>query len=330
VTASLVLDLAERVSRLPPGGSISIELASPNEGDLVAAWCERTANTLVEHDSGFVEVYRGRLADPIQALPLERRPGHRLWIYTNFHCNLACDYCCVRSSPRADPRMLSLDRVRRVAAEAQAAGVRELWVTGGEPFIRPDIAQVLDACARRLSTTVLTNGMLLRGHRLAALSELPRDRLALQVSLDSPDPELHDRHRGEGSWDRAVAGIRALAAAGFRVRVAATLGHEDQATEASFHAFLDGLGIPVEDRLVRRIAKRGFAEDGVVLTTQSLVPEVTVTADGVYWHPVGADDEDMLVTTQAFPLADAIALVRERFVATRRRQDAVARIFACA
>jgi hypothetical protein len=57
---------------------------------------------------------------------------------------------------------------------------------------------------------------------------------------------------------------------------------------------------------------------------------VTVTADGVYWHPVGADDEDMLVTTQAFPLADAIALVRTRFVATRRRQDAVARIFACA
>ena len=330
MTASLVLDLAERVSGLPVGRSITIDLASPYDADLVAAWCERTANTLVEHDSGFVEVYRGRLADPIEALPEERRPGHRLWIYTNFHCNLACDYCCVRSSPRADPRMLSLDQVRRVAAEAQAAGVRELWLTGGEPFIRADIVELLEACAIQLPTTVLTNGILLRGKRLAALSHLPRNRLALQVSLDSPDPELHDRHRGPGSWDGAVAGIRAVKAAGFRVRVAATLGYEDQSAEENFHTFLHGLGVAPKDRLVRRIAKRGFAEDGVVLTTQSLVPEVTVTADGVYWHPVGADDEDMLVTTQAFPLADAIALVRTRFVATRRRQDAVARIFACA
>jgi uncharacterized Fe-S cluster-containing radical SAM superfamily protein len=330
VTAQLVLDLTERVSRLPVGSSITIEIASPDDADVVAAWCERTANTLVEHDSGVVEVYRGRLADPIASLPLERRPGHRLWIYTNFHCNLACDYCCVRSSPRADARMLSLDRVRRVASEARAAGVQELWVTGGEPFIRADIADVLDACAGQLPTTVLTNGMLLRGARLAALSELPRNRLALQVSLDSPDPELHDRHRGSGSWDRAVAGIRAVTTAGFRVRVAATLGYEDQATEASFHMFLDGLRIPPDDRLVRRIAKRGLAQDGVVVTTQTLVPEVTVTANGVYWHPVGADDDDMLVTTSVFPLVVAIGVVRDRFVATRRRQDAVARIFACA
>jgi hypothetical protein len=330
VTASLVLDLAERVSGLSAGDSITIELAAPDDADLVAAWCERTANTLVQHDSGFVEVFRGRLADPVESLPPERRPGYRLWIYTNFHCNLACDYCCVRSSPRADPRTLSLDRVRRIAAEAEAAGVRELWVTGGEPFIRADIAEVLDACVGRLPSTVLTNGMLLRGARLAALSELPRDRLALQVSLDSPNSELHDRHRGVGSWDRAVEGIRAATAAGFRVRVAATLGYQDLATEASYNAFLEGLGIPAQDRLVRRIAKRGLAEDGVVLTTQSLVPEVTVTADGVYWHPVGADDEDMLVTTRAFPLADTIGLVRDRFIATRRRQDAVARIFACA
>jgi len=51
-----------------------------------------------------VEVVRGRIADPIEALPAEQRPGYRLWIYTNFHCNLACDYCCVESSPRTDPR----------------------------------------------------------------------------------------------------------------------------------------------------------------------------------------------------------------------------------
>ncbi|HEV2772679.1 MAG TPA: hypothetical protein VGV57_07625 [Thermoleophilaceae bacterium] len=42
----------------------------------------------------------------------------RLWIYTNFHCNLACDYCVVASSPRARRRELSLERVRALVDEA--------------------------------------------------------------------------------------------------------------------------------------------------------------------------------------------------------------------
>ncbi len=40
------------------------------------------------------------MTDPLLDLPPSARPGSRLWIYTNVDCNLACDYCCVRSSPR--------------------------------------------------------------------------------------------------------------------------------------------------------------------------------------------------------------------------------------
>src|SRR3712207_9393797 len=60
------------------------------------------------------------------------------------------------------------------------------------------------------------------------------------------------------------------------------------------------------DQLVRPLAQRGFAETGVVLTVETLLPEVTVTADGVYWHPVAADHPDQLVSTELFPLAAAI------------------------
>src|SRR5215472_11831323 len=49
--------------------------------------------------------------------------GSRLWLYSNFDCNLACDYCCVRSSPKAPRRALGLERVRRIAAEAAELGV---------------------------------------------------------------------------------------------------------------------------------------------------------------------------------------------------------------
>jgi hypothetical protein len=58
------------------------------------------------------------------------------------------------------------------------------------------------------TSALLTNAMLLRGRRLDMLRQMDRDRLVLQISLDSPTPDLHDRHRGARSWERAVAGIR--------------------------------------------------------------------------------------------------------------------------
>ena len=90
-------------------------------------------------------------------------------MYTNFDCNLACDYCCVRSSPGAERRALGVDRVARLAGEAVAAGSRTV-LTGGEPFLLPDI----DGWSRhvpRLPTTMLTNGMLFHGRRLDGCAE---------------------------------------------------------------------------------------------------------------------------------------------------------------
>ena len=86
--------------------------------------------------------------------------GSRLWLYTNFDCNLRCDYCCVRSSPSAPRRALGLERVSRIAVEAPAVGVREFFVTGGEPFVLSEIAEIVTTLARAAPVTVLTNGMM--------------------------------------------------------------------------------------------------------------------------------------------------------------------------
>jgi len=254
--------------------------------------------------------------------------GSRLWLYSNFDCNLACDYCCVRSSPRADPRALPLEDVQRAAAEAPGAGVREILVTGGEPFLRADIAEVLLACARVLPTTVLTNGLLFSGKRRLALKALPRDRVVLQVSLDSPTPALHDRHRGEGTWEKARAGIAIAREEGFRVRLASTVA--DARGEEEFQAFIEREGIPEADCVLRRVALRGFAEEGVALSRSDLVPEVTLTRTGVFWHPVGATDQDFFVTGRCFPLVEAIAAVRLAFAEERRFATSLASVFRCA
>lgn len=327
----VVLDLVEAARRLPLGATASVPVADADTAT-VAAWCARTGNDLVSVADGQAVIRRGHAAPPEPDLPAERQPGARLWLYTNFDCNLACDYCCARSSPHTPRRDLGLDRIRQLIDEAAAAGVTEVYLTGGEPFMLPDLDQITHACAARLPTTLLTNGMLFRGSRLAMLRRMPRQRLTLQISLDSATPGRHNRHRGAGSWQRALDGIRTALAEGFHIRVAATVPAEQtgDAGQTTFHTLLDDLGIPRDDQIVRPIALRGSAETGVVLTAETLIPEVTITTEGVYWHPVGADHDDQLVTRDLFPLADAIGEVQRRFADYRRRTDAAAQRFPCA
>jgi MoaA/NifB/PqqE/SkfB family radical SAM enzyme len=78
--------------------------------------------------------------------------------------------------------------------------------------------------------------MLFAGRWLETLLSLARDRLTLQISLDSPTPVRHDRHRGTGTGARARRGIERARSEGFRVRLAATVATDAEAEE--FHRFL--------------------------------------------------------------------------------------------
>ena len=332
-SATIVLDLVERVGATPRHGVVRVPLrvSDPDfSARVVADWCERSGNELIAVADGVAEIRRGRIADPFADLLPDQVPGFRLWMYTNFDCNLACDYCCVRSSPQTDRAALGIDRVRQLAAEAVDAGVCELVLTGGEPFLLPDIDDLVAACTAALPTTLLTNGMLFRGRRLEALRRMDRERLTLQISLDSPTSDIHDSHRGRGSWDRAVTGIQIAQQEGFRVKVAATLPFDQIHQVEPFHVFLAGLGIASDDRVIRALAHRGSAEEGLELTLETLIPEVTVTATGVYWHPVSAEHADQLVSNTIFPLQGAIDEVRARFAEHRARAVATAQWFPCA
>jgi MoaA/NifB/PqqE/SkfB family radical SAM enzyme len=114
----------------------------------------------------------------------------------------------------------------------QERSVVEDDIAGGIEDLLPDIGPILLACTAVAPTTLLTNGMLLRGRRLETLRSLPTDRLTLQISLDSPTPERHDAHRGKGTWARALDGIKAARAAGFRVRLAATVSSDKEEEES--------------------------------------------------------------------------------------------------
>jgi len=255
--------------------------------------------------------------------------GHRLWAYTNFDCNLACGYCCAESSPKATSRQLAPDVARAAFNEFVALGGRELFLTGGEPFMHPDLGALVEAGAG-LERTILTNAMVFgRGARRATLEAMDRS-VVLQVSLDSASAELHDRQRGDGSWARALTGIGLARALGFRVRVAATLYEEDPAGVTALHARLDEEGIAPDDRVIRPVAHEGAASSGMNVSLDTLEPEPTISADGAWWHPVAVTNPHLRIADAPLPVAEVFGVVRDILEVQNAAARTGRKVFRCA
>jgi pyruvate-formate lyase-activating enzyme len=258
----------------------------------------------------------------------------RLWVYTNFHCNLACDYCVVASSPRAEPRALGLERFTAVLDEAVDEGFTECYLTGGEPFLHPEITEIIGYAAERLPTAVLTNAMLLTGRRVRGLLSLAgREKLVVQTSLDGARAETHDAHRGRGSFESTLEGIRHAVELGLPLRVAMTETPENTGEVDEVGALLAELGVGPNAFAVRPLLARGFSTGGMAITEAGTVPELTVTAEGLYWHPAGADQAsspDMRLADSATPLWRAKQLVTERFLTTRQADGTLPAPYQCA
>jgi MoaA/NifB/PqqE/SkfB family radical SAM enzyme len=240
----------------------------------------------------------------------------KLWIYTNYDCNLRCSYCVAKSSPNSPRRAIGLSNVKKLVDEAVALGFSHVYLTGGEPFVLNEIYEMLSYASQRLPTTVLTNAMLLRGARLEKLGAIRNDNLVLQVSLDGGRPEHHDPYRGAGSWSKTVEGIHAILDAGFSLRLSTTTTSANAAYLNQICEFHLAMGIPEADHFIRPLAKRGYSREGLEVGKETMAPEITVSLDGVFWHPL-ATDADMLVSRTIFPLAAAVARIQEQLECIR-------------
>ncbi|HEV2865280.1 MAG TPA: radical SAM protein [Allosphingosinicella sp.] len=174
-----------------------------------------------------------------------------VWVNTGTLCNLACTSCYIESSPTNDAlAYLSLAEAEAYFDEAAALGTRVIGFTGGEPFMNPDmIAMMRSALERGFELLVLTNAM--RPMRrfeaqLRAIALEHGNRVVMRVSLDHHGRELHEAERGPGTWDKAIDGLKWLAAAGFRVAVAGRQTGGDAAARAGYGRLLSGIGVEAE------------------------------------------------------------------------------------
>lgn len=183
-----------------------------------------------------------------------------LWIHTGTACNLACPFCLEGSKP-GDMRLgqVTLADVKPHIDEAYEMGTRQFSFTGGEPFVVKGMIEILDYAASKGNCLVLTNGTLPVLRRIKEIATLVphKDKIKFRVSIDYPDAARHDEGRGDGSFDQAFEGMRALYDLGFDVSMArqmekdepskaegdapyrAVLAHKDMPTDMTIVAFPD-------------------------------------------------------------------------------------------
>ena len=178
-----------------------------------------------------------------------------LWINTGTLCNLTCVNCYIESSPIND-RLVYIDtgEVRAYLDEiaAEGLGTDEIGFTGGEPFMNPDMIDILDlTLSRGFRALVLTNAMRpmakLRDG-LLRLREKYGDRLVLRISIDHYDPAHHEKERGPRSWQPAIDGLTWLSENGFNINVAGRTFWDETEEElrAGYAALFAAIGLTID------------------------------------------------------------------------------------
>ena len=248
--------------------------------DLIAAQREKFSDPYLTADG------QPRAQVPLVAL-------RTLWFCTGTLCNLECGNCYIESSPSNDRLVyLTLDQVERYLDEIRdlALPTREIGITGGEPFMNPQIIAILDiALARGFEVLVLTNAMRpmmkLEGP-LLALRERFGSRLTLRVSLDHYRQDLHEDERGPRSWAPALAGLKWLSDEGFRVHVAGRTrwGEDDPSMRRGFAGLFRRYGIAVDADDPQALVL--FPE----MVAGSEVPEITTAC----WDILGLSPADIM------------------------------------
>jgi molybdenum cofactor biosynthesis enzyme MoaA len=231
-------------------------------------------------------------------------------------CNLRCHHCFISCSPENHSfGFLTLAEVKARLAESEALGVKEYYFTGGEPFANRELLAILEETLRHGPATVLTNGTLITpeiAQQLAALFDATIYSLEIRVSIDGFSPESNDPIRGDGTFVRAMRGVRHLVAAGLLPIITAMRSwdiQDDDVHLAGFRKALKNIGydrpriklLPSLKLGAETGRTRGYTEEEIVTeemlggydTAQLLCANSRIVTDkGVYVCPILIDSPD--------------------------------------
>ncbi|MGV6800875.1 MAG: radical SAM protein [bacterium] len=178
-----------------------------------------------------------------------------LWFNTGSLCNIECANCYILSSPKNDDLLyLTTEEILPILDEAVTLGTREIGLTGGEPFMNPEIIEIMEEILQRgFDLLVLTNAMkpLMRPRVQLGLQRLHAqfaDQITLRISIDHHTKELHETERGPNSWQPMLLGMQWLAENNFSLTAAGrTCWNEDEeSARQQYQALFSSLDLPID------------------------------------------------------------------------------------
>jgi SynChlorMet cassette radical SAM/SPASM protein ScmE len=160
-------------------------------------------------------------------------------------CNLRCEYCSHFTSAGDVGLDLPKEEWLRFFEELNQCAVMEVQLSGGEPFLRKDLKDLIEGIVRnRMRFSMLSNGILISEEMAAFLASTGRCN-HVQVSIDGATPATHDSFRGKGSFLKAIDGIRNLLKYKVPVTVRVTIHRQNvRDLEAIAAYLLEDMGLP--------------------------------------------------------------------------------------
>ena len=157
---------------------------------------------------------RRRLENMVSAQVAENRAHEgqlrTIYLFLTRKCNLSCQHCYIEGVGPARDQDFDLDTIRGLIDRAIPHGLKKVKVSGGEPFVRRDVMDVLQCLDERgLEIVLETNGTLFAPDTVERLAALRR--FTVFISLDHADEGAHDKFRGlPGSYRKTVAVLKEL------------------------------------------------------------------------------------------------------------------------
>ena len=133
-----------------------------------------------------------------------------------WHCNQKCLHCYAAGQPMGETPELSTEAWKTVLDTLRKAHIPQVTFTGGEPTLREDLAELVEAAAWFV-TRLNTNGRLLTPELCAGLYDASLD--SVQVTLYSAEGNIHNQLVGINGFNDTVQGIRHAVEAGLIVSV---------------------------------------------------------------------------------------------------------------
>ena len=159
----------------------------------------------------------------MSARSLAWTPAVAIWEVTRA-CDLCCLHCRARATPERHPRELSTREAFDLVEQLHDLDPGVVVLTGGDPFKRPDLFEIIEAAVRRKLRVAVAPSVTpkLTHEAIGRLATAGVLRIAL--SLDGPDAPTHDRFRGTpGSFEATRAAIAAVREAGISLQINTSL-----------------------------------------------------------------------------------------------------------